>query len=382
MNALELYERYKSYLRYDPNNADLISKTIEYALKSGDTDNAWALSTLVIESFHWNAGCYYQAVTAALATHHYSEALSWLQETIQSDNPPSWALFNYAFALLQLGEYTKVINYISLHENLIQGTPGLTVLKARALFFLADYIECERELEQYITSFPDDANALGLLSLVLYDKGNLKKAEKIARNAIAMEEMQLEATMTLASVHLAKREIKASTDYIDRILSRLPNMGRALIIKGQLRMLENNHTEAKVCFENALQSLSSHVGTWHALAWCYLLSEEYEKCKNAFEMALNLDRNFAETYGGLAVFFALTGEVEKSNYHLERALRLDKRCFSGMFAKAVLLRQQGRNREADRIIDTILSSSVLEGDLPLRDIVRKLATQDNTSSNE
>ncbi|MGF1731262.1 tetratricopeptide repeat protein [Photobacterium kasasachensis] len=379
MDVSEQYKRYKKYLEFDAENTQLLAQTIEFALKANDFNGAWELAVRAMQEHSEDLSCRYQAITTAIATHKYNEAISWLSATISTDQPPVWALYNYVYSLLQLGDYDGVIGYVDSIQVQLEEIPQIMLLKARALHFNAEYTACEEALVAYLSSNPEDAEALGCLSLVLLDMGTIEQAELTGLKALELNAKQFESLLTMATIKLAQHDPKKALAYAEQALSIAPNAGRALTIKGQLLLIESDYEQAMVVFEKAIETIPSHIGTWHGLAWCYLLSDQYDKSERAFENALQLDHNFAESHGGLALVCAIQNKFDDADEHLARALRLNRRCFTGLFARAMILRKRGKDKEADKIITAILKSPAAAGALPLREVAGNLISKLNES---
>jgi len=375
MDISEQYNRYKKYLEFDPSNTQLFAQTIEFALKANDFSGAWELAVKAIEDHPEDLDCRYQAVTAALATHHYNDAIEWLSVVINTVQPPVWALYNHVYSLFQVGDYDCVIDYIDSIQTQVKDVPKIMLLKARSLHFQAEYTACEEVLVSYLSSNPEDAEALGCLSLLLLDMDNIERAEQTGLKALENDASQFEALLSMATIKLTLYDPKSALTFIDRALSIAPKAGRALAVKGQLLLIGNDYEQATAVFETALETMPSHVGTWHGLAWCYLLEDQYDKCQRAFENALHLDHNFSESHGGLALVSAIQNKLSVADEHLVRALRLNRRCFTGLFAKAMLLRKRGKDKEADKIITRILKSPAAAGALPLREVAGNLISK-------
>lgn len=375
MELLEQYNRYRKYLEFDPENSQLLAQTIEVGLKFGEIQGAWELAQEAMKHFPDDTACRYQAVTAALASHHYADAIQWVSDILRTDSVPAWAQYDYAYALFQSADFDGAIAYITTVLSQADPVPRIELLMARSLHFKARYSEGESVVSTFLVSHPGDPEALGLQSLLLLDMGNSEGAGKAAEAALSQDDRQFEALLAMAVVQQGLRHFHKASELIDKALGIAPSVGRALSVKGQLLLAEGNHPGAMAAFEQAVKSMPSHIGTWHGLAWCYLLSDQFEKCREAFEAALLLDRNFAESHGGLALISHIMGDERKANEHLERALRLDRFCFTGLFVKAMRLRGEGNNEEADRIINSILAATPSGETLPLKELAEDIITK-------
>jgi Tfp pilus assembly protein PilF len=99
--------------------------------------------------------------------------------------------------------------------------------------------------------------------------------------------------------------------------------------------------------------MPSHIGSWHALAWCQMLRKDFAAAEASFSRSLELDRNFSESHGGLAVLAAMRGDDASAKPLIERALRLDGQSFSGRYAQSLLLRKS-RPEVADKLVQGLV----------------------------
>jgi hypothetical protein len=100
--------------------------------------------------------------------------------------------------------------------------------------------------------------------------------------------------------------------------------------------------------------MPSHLGSWHALAWVELLSEDHEAAAAAFSRAMEQDRTFGDNHGGLAIVCALRGETEVARQHIQVARRLDPFAVNAGIAEALL--EAGVTGAGPRSLQLALSS--------------------------
>ena len=87
-----------------------------------------------------------------------------------------------------------------------------------------------------------------------------------------------------------------------------PEIGRAWVGLGTLALLERDLPRAQTLLARGAEFMPGHVGSWHVLAWAYLLGGDLEKAAQILEKSVQMDRNFAEAHGGLAAVAALRGD--------------------------------------------------------------------------
>ncbi|WP_411993480.1 tetratricopeptide repeat protein [Agarivorans sp. DSG3-1] len=353
----KLIER-KKYLNFDPTNIRLIAEVIELSIKSGDIKFAWDLSFDTMKNLEADENCLYWTVYSALACSEYQHVVTWLDSYIFGTEPKSWMFHNYCYAAMRLGQYREIIELLESNREVIKESPELLLSKAKSQHFLGSFEESEDTLNSFLSSSPSHPEALGQLGLLYVDLGRNSEAKECAQLALSIDKNQLDSLLVLATVELIDLNFSLANSHVKQVLDKSPRLGRALTLKGQLQLNDNAPEKALISFKQAIKTMPNHIGTWHGLAWSYMLLDQLQDSRQCFFSALELDRNFAESHGGLAVLSAISGDLSGSKEYLARALGIDKQSFSGLFCKAIILRKEGHEKKADDLIEIILNSSL------------------------
>lgn len=197
---------------------------------------------------------------------------------------------------------------------------------------------------------------LGMLALVELDLGDTVKATELSDQALAQSPEQYEANLVKATVLVGELAFEPAMVHIDQCLQIIPNEGRALSLLGQSYFYQLNFATAAEVFAASVASMPQHIGTWHLLAWAYLLLGELEQSEQAFNQALDLNGNFADSHGAIAVIALHKDQLEQAEHSIKVALRLDPNCATAMYAKSLLLEKQGEETASKQLIDSILQT--------------------------
>lgn len=195
-----------------------------------------------------------------------------------------------------------------------------------------------------------DAGLAGAYALLYLDQSRPSDAGRWAKVALALDERCLDALTVDATLSLAQGDRKRASQAFESALAVAPQTGRAWVGLGSIALLERDFPRALERLNRGVELMGGHVGSWHVLAWAYLLSGDLVNAERAFERALALNRNFAETHGGLAAVAAMRGDGAAARRSLETALRLDPGCLSAQFARSVLAGQSGQPEQARAIV--------------------------------
>ncbi|PTT75267.1 hypothetical protein DBR42_29295, partial [Pelomonas sp. HMWF004] len=131
-----------------------------------------------------------------------------------------------------------------------------------------------------------------------------------------------------------------------------PLLGRAHLGLGLAAAYAGDLPRAIEALRAATTATPTHLGSWHALAWLQMLSQDLAGAQASLEAALAQDANFGETYGGLALLAALRGDREAAEAHLRTGTRLDPQGVNVTVARVAL--QQGGGPLDARVLEPAL----------------------------
>lgn len=356
---LARFERFLGFLTADPSNVSLRLKAIELGIEcqAWDLLGQIILDGLTLEptnaSFRGHAG------TLALRDKEYSLACSHFEFVIASDNSiSSSVLYNYAFALFYLSEYEKAYSILQQIEPSSEIQKVVTVLSARCLHHMGKP-EAAIELLEQLSHEEMDAEAQGVLALLLHETLRAADASEAANRALSLNPQQLDALLARASIEVEfDRYDNARRDYIAATAAH-PTCGRAWSGLAQIDMRDMQFDKAQEALELSVKLMPDHIGTWHMLAWIHILHDRAEDAKYAFERSYEVDRNFGETHGGFAVVAAMQQQRKLAEQHMRRARKLNPDGFSVHYAELLLLKGEGKHDEAKALYDTVMSSAKL-----------------------
>lgn len=230
------------------------------------------------------------------------------------------------------------------------------LLLIRVEFLLGDLTTAREFAEKQTGDITKHPEFLGLLSLIVFDLGEVDLANSIAEEALTAQTLQSEATITKISYLLYHQQIENADKLSQTLLAMEPNNGRLFSLAGQCKMLLLEVQPAWTLFVKATELMANHIGTWHLKAWCELMLENPEAAEHSFQQALQLNPNFADSHGGLAITAAIKQDTTEAEKLIKIARRLDPLSHSAVFAQSLLLKQDGKDRESQDLIQSIISS--------------------------
>lgn len=351
-------DRVNSLLRlfdFDPTNQKMALEILRQAYG----DEHWSL---VAEFFHIHSKLMSESSEAlALAGHALlnlgttPEAQLLLNQAVALGNNDNSVLFNAAYANFLNGNLTQALSAIESIDVTYEYFPLVVLLKSRILYYSGKTDEALTLLESVETLGTPDY--LGFKALLIQDgeQANADKVFLFARQALSDAPHNQDALLALASLHLERIELNEAVPYLNRLLEQSPNHGRALSGAGQVAFHAFEFERALPLFQQAVQHMDNHIGTWHLKAWTEILTGLIDEAFLSMQKAYDLDRNFAETHGGLASVYALQGELALAEKHIKIADRIDNSGLASVFAKMVLLNKTGKHQESTDLFERITS---------------------------
>jgi Tfp pilus assembly protein PilF len=114
-------------------------------------------------------------------------------------------------------------------------------------------------------------------------------------------------------------------------------LGHAWSGLGKIAFSQFDFTTAEQHLLEAVKHMANHIGTWHLLAWVYILQNAPGKARTALEKAYEIDRNFGDTHGGLAVVDVMENHDDEARVRIRKAKRLMPEGTSALYAEWLLL---------------------------------------------
>lgn len=348
----------------DPSNPDALCELLDALLLQGEVERARQRLIQAPKEVRALPGVCFREARCALMAGDYAQVVDLLMPFRQAAQPvPAGLCHDLAWAQFLLGDSDGALHSLSFAVATGADAIAIHLLKARIWHQQQRLVEALALLDG--TPGEDrEAERRGLRALLLLDHGQAAEASLEAEQALALDPAQYEACLVNGTLALWARQTDVAISQFQPLVARQPTAGRALLGLGEGLMLRGDIPAALGVLERAASHMSGHIGTWHALAWCQLLLGNLDGAQASFDRAFALDRAFGETHGGRALVHALRGEKALAGEAIKRALRLDPQGRSARYAQSVLLLDEGRESEAQQIVDA-LASEPLQGQVPI-----------------
>jgi len=371
MSAQEQFDRYLRFLEIDPNNLRLLTDISNCAYDIGRLDDVLTFTTRGLKLDPGNRELRAIRALASLSLGKTEEALLLLQQLVDEGEQDPGIRYNLAYCLALHNQYQRALELLADAEHEWQNIPQMAHLKIKTLHFLGEVQQAIELGERVIKLHPEDAVIHGLMSALYIDTSNFELAKQHAEQALQGGNAIPEAYASLGTLALSDQDDTHALAHFEHAIQLKPNSGRAWLGKGMAEMLQNNMEPAQKSIDSALQYMPNHLGTWQALAWCQIARQDLDGAEATIKKALAIDDTFAESHGVMAIISVLRGNLDQARESIRRALGLDRQSYSGLFAQALLLKQQGRAETSQKLIDGMLDTPILPDQRTLRAVLIK-----------
>lgn len=350
MASAERLRSLERLLERDTDNPHLFRECAQVALESGALEVLTRISETRLRAHSDDPLARWTLAQALIARREYRGAIEVLEKLDADGALHAAARQDLGLCYFCLGEYERARIPLELLYRAGERTSGLLRLLVTTYHHLGLTAEAAAVADGNGEPARADAGLAGAYALLYLDLTRPADAARWAKVALALDPRCLDALTVDATLSLARGNRGCAREGFENALALAPHTGRAWIGLGSIALLERDFPRAIERLSRGVELMSDHVGSWHVLAWAYLLSGDLTNAERAFAQALALNRNFAETHGGLAAVAALRGDRAGAERRLETALRLDPACLSAQFARSVLAGRSGDAKQAREIV--------------------------------
>ncbi len=363
--------RMLGFLEHDPCNVDLLLDTLTLAISSNDLEQAKRLANHIENHAVEDATVWAQMAHLQLLLRNFASASEYGDKAIQAGINHSVVLLNTAYGHFYNGDYTSSAAILAKLTSQSEADVSTLLLHARSLHHQTESEEAEQLLTRALQIEPEHIEAKGLLALLLYERDDNQGALRLAHDVLAQNPNQLDALLACGAVHFEQGNIEASRKTWRHTVAAYPTCGRAWSGLAQVEFNEMEFVDAEAHLKTAVSYMPDHIGTWHLLAWIYILREESVLAREALDKSYALDRTFGETHGGLAVVDVLDGKLDDAQLGIRRALKLNSECMSARYAEMLMLQKAGKTTEANALVQQVLDRQSPNSDYSGRFLIER-----------
>jgi tetratricopeptide (TPR) repeat protein len=348
ISASSRFANLRRFVEADPENLRLRRDLLDAAVAAGEYVFVRELAEKRLASMPADPEAQFDRATALIGLKDFAGALEALRPL---DATIPGVRFNTGLCLFMLGNYAEARPYFSAGYEAGERSAGQLRLYLRALHHVGDFDAAAAIMASNAAVIVSDSELAGVCAMLAIDNSDIEGGKRFAQIALAGNPDNIDALVaagTLDSVELRVPQARAAFEHA---LTVHQECSRAWVGLGLLAMSERNFSAAIEQLERGLAGMPGHLGSWHALGWAHLFSNDIAAAEKVFQHSLELDRNFSESHGAMAVMAAMRGDRASAERFIEVAERLDPQGMTAKYASTLLASspEEGRKMFADLV---------------------------------
>jgi Flp pilus assembly protein TadD len=324
-----------SYLAVDPANRHLLAAAIDAYLSLGQNEDAARCARAAL-TFHPKDPFFRHRYGNVLIAQDKLTEAEQVLIALHAEVADMNIARNLAYIYFRQKKYTEAGDTLLPYIDVPGVSPAIATLLLRCLHHSGKVKQALEIVWRRLDDFSADPEFLAVASLLCLDGGQPEEAKKFSDAAQAEGSHPIEALVTGGTVALGHGDVEAANAQFTKALEINPADGRTWSGLGLASLLKQDIAGAMEQLKYATTCMPQHIGTWHALAWCKIVTRDVDGAEAIYQKVLAMDRNFGESHGGMAVVAALKGNHAVAKKYIEVALRLDPRGLSARYAQMIM----------------------------------------------
>ena len=263
--------------------------------------------------------------------------------------------YNLGFTFFINHEFEKAVEVLApLLEE--EHYPEAELLMAR-IFHRQDSIdEAMGLVEHILENNPNDAEALGLLSLLYFDLQEEAPANETSLRALELNPDNYDAKLVNIMIKLITQE--ATIKEIETLLEVSPHDSRLWFALGTTYMAQGDFNSAENILSKAIEIYPEFYDCYISLAWCQLLNDHINEAQQSYQNAAELADDLADAWGGLALVHALNEDLLQAEQLIKKAKHLDPDCFLADIAQSICFNHKNPEQAKKHLIKALKDNAM------------------------
>jgi tetratricopeptide (TPR) repeat protein len=341
-----------SFLAQDETNITLMVTISDLYMEMGDLESAQKY--LDKASAIDREACLGHQGLLSLNQGKITEAKEYFLEALSHGDTPALR-YNLGFTYYINLDFEKAWEILSPILE-VEHYPEAELLMARILH-RQDSIEESISLVEYILEQnPNDAEALGFLSLLYFDLNEDELAKETSINTLKLNPNNYDAKLVNMLTRLITHE--TSIEEIEELLQINPQDSRLWFALGNTYMTQGDFNSAEITLAKAIEIYPEFYDCYIALAWCQLLNDKIHEAHETYQNAVELVEDLADAWGGLALIYVLTEDFLKAEQLINKANDLNPGCFLTEIAESIYFNHKNPNKAKEHLVKALTNSEI------------------------
>ena len=348
--------RYRKFLQQDPSNLALATDLVDLLCNAGFFEQALACLEDFPDDLQNAVALRTKKAEVLLGSRNFISAKNYIEQLLNYDaalKQDATLLHFLGLSEYFLGEYESALDSFSKATDSDVPNSNNWKFLAYTHHQLNHLNEALSAAKKWIEIEPS-ADSYAYLAVVHFDSEERELAKVTALKALEMDATQSDALTVLGTLAVESNNLAVAVSSINQAISANAKNGRAWLAQGLILMSQVQTQSAILSLEEANRLMPTHVGTLISLGWAKVKCDDLKGAKLCFETAISIDRNFAESYGALACVFAMQANFKEAETNILLAKKLNPRNFAGNYARSIIFVSEGKQDQADALIEQLM----------------------------
>lgn len=348
----EQLNRHLSYLEQDKNNLNLLVKISDLYIELDDLDAAQDYLNQANDIDR--IACLGHQGLLHLNRGQLSQAQENFIEALMYEDTPALR-YNLGFIHFINSELENAATVLSL---VIEGEhhPEAKRLMARVHHGQGELDQALDLTKNVLIHDAIDADALGLLALLHFDRDENEQAIQVANQTLELDPDNYDAKLVHSMLGLTTQE--TTVEDIEKLLQVNPGDCRLWFALGSAHMNQGDFERADYSLQKALEIYPEFYDCRIALGWCALLQDELDDAFNTYQIAAHQVAELADGWGGLALVAALKEDIQQAEELIQKAKTLSSDCFLAEIAEVICFNLTDPLKAKEHLVETLKKTGV------------------------
>ncbi len=368
-------QRFESFIKIDPSNINLAIDLADLYVEDLRFEDALSCLQQVQTHAAFNLKIQVRLADLFLGQSRYAEAEKVYETLLEHGENDPVLHHNFALALFYQSQFERSLEHLNAAHDLGFCEANQWKYLAYCRHHLFQMEGATDACKNWIITSNGSLESRAYMCMLAFDSNLSDDARKFAEDVLKEDPDNVSANTVLGSLALEENEIDQAHLYFAKATPDPKNSGRAWLGQGLAYLYDDHKNEAISALSEATRKMPEHAGTVIALGWTLLSSSDFIGAEKSFRRAVEIDRNFAESHGGLASALVHLNRLEEAKAAIAIADKLNKANFGAIYAKAFLLKLNGREDASTMLISRALERSPSDGSPPLIDHLRSFLSR-------
>lgn len=234
--------------------------------------------------------------------------------------------------------------------------PEAELLMSRILHRQDSIDESIGLVEDILEHNPNDAEALGFLSLLYFDLNEEELAKQTSLRALNLNPENYDAKLVNIMIRLMTQE--TTIEEIEALLQINPQDSRLWFALGNTYMTQGDLDSAEATLRKAVAIYPQFYDCHISLGWCQLLNNHINAAHETYQSAAKLVEELADAWGGLALVYVLNEDFLQAEHFIKKAHELNPDCFLTEIAEAIYFNHKNPTKAKKHLVKALKNSGV------------------------